>query len=107
MLAEDGKTRAGSVLIIDIPSRKEAERFSANEIFRKAGLFERAAINRMNYEAGGEANILDDDPASEGRLNDIGFPPVPGTRHPLVESAFEYGSREGITFLHAYADVPG
>jgi uncharacterized protein YciI len=47
MLAEDGKTRTGSVLIINVPSREEAERFSANEPFRKAGLFERVEIARM------------------------------------------------------------
>lgn len=47
MLAEDGKTRTGSVLIINVPSREEAERFSANEPFRQAGLFERVEINRM------------------------------------------------------------
>ena len=29
-------------------------------------------------------------------LNDIGFPPVPGKRNPLAESAFEYGSRVGV-----------
>ena len=39
----------------------------------------RIALNfNLNYETGGEANILDGDPASEGLLNDIGFPPVPG-----------------------------
>lgn len=47
MLAEDGSTRIGSVLIINVPSREEAERFSANEPFRKAGLFERVEITRM------------------------------------------------------------
>ena len=57
----------------------------------------RVAINfNLNYECGGEANILDGDTASEGMLNDIGFPAVPGKRNPLVESAFEYGSRVGI-----------
>ena len=57
----------------------------------------RIALNfNLNYEAGGEANILDGDAASEGMLNDIGFPPVPGKRNPLVESAFEYGSRVGV-----------
>jgi putative urate catabolism protein len=57
----------------------------------------RVALNfNLNYEAGGEANILDGDQASEGMLNDIGFPPVPGKRSPLAESAFEYGSRVGI-----------
>ena len=57
----------------------------------------RLAVNfNLNYEAGGEANILDGDAASEGLLNDIGFPPVPGRRNPLAESAFEYGSRVGV-----------
>lgn len=57
----------------------------------------RIAVNfNLNYECGGEANILDGDDASEGMLNDIGFPPVPGKRNPLAESAFEYGSRVGV-----------
>ena len=57
----------------------------------------RVAVNfNLNYECGGEANILDGDDASEGMLNDIGFPPVPGKRNPLAESAFEYGSRVGV-----------
>ena len=47
MLAEDDTTRIGSVLIINVPSREEAERFSANEPFRKAGLFERVEMTRM------------------------------------------------------------
>ena len=47
MLAEDGTTRTGSVLIINASSREAAERFSANEPFRKAGLFERVEITRM------------------------------------------------------------
>ncbi len=57
----------------------------------------RIAVNfNLNYECGGEANILDGDDASEGMLNDIGFPPVLGKRNPLAESAFEYGSRVGV-----------
>ena len=57
----------------------------------------RVAVNfNLNYECGGEANILDGDDTSEGMLNDIGFPPVPGKRNPLAESAFEYGSRVGV-----------
>jgi uncharacterized protein YciI len=47
MLAEDGKTRTGSVLIINVPALEEAERFSVHEPFRKAGLFERVEITRM------------------------------------------------------------
>jgi uncharacterized protein YciI len=47
MLAEDGTTRTGSVLVINVPNREAAERFSANEPFRQAGLFARVEINRM------------------------------------------------------------
>ena len=47
MLAEDGKTRTGSVLIVNVEDRAAADAFSENEPFRKAGLFERVEINRM------------------------------------------------------------
>jgi uncharacterized protein YciI len=47
LLADDGKTRTGSVLIVNVGSRAEAEAFSENEPFRKAGLFERVEINHM------------------------------------------------------------
>lgn len=47
MLAEDGTTRTGSVLIVNVPDRAAADAFSENEPFRKAGLFERVEINRM------------------------------------------------------------
>ncbi len=47
LLAEDGKTRIGSVLIINAGSRAEAEAFSENEPFRAAGLFDRVEINHM------------------------------------------------------------
>ena len=47
LLADDGVTRTGSVLIINVPSREDAERFSANEPFRKAGLFKSVKITRM------------------------------------------------------------
>src|SRR3984893_14476560 len=50
----------------------------------------------LNYEAGGELSVLHGDPGSEGMLTDIGFPAVRGARSPLVESAFEYGSRRGV-----------
>jgi putative urate catabolism protein len=50
----------------------------------------------LNYEAGGELNILHGDRGSEGMLTDIGFPAVNGMRSPLVESSFEYGSRRGV-----------
>ena len=47
LLAEDGNTRVGSVLIVNVGSRAEAEAFSENEPFRVAGLFERVEINHM------------------------------------------------------------
>ena len=46
-LAEDGKTRTGSVFIVNVPSREAAEKFSAEEPFRKAGLFQTVKITRM------------------------------------------------------------
>jgi len=46
-LAEDGSTRTGSVFIINAPSREAAEKFSAEEPFRKAGLFQIVKITRM------------------------------------------------------------
>src|SRR5712692_4373548 len=45
-LAEDG-SRTGSVFIINVPSREAAEKFSAEEPFRKAGLFQTVKITRM------------------------------------------------------------
>jgi putative urate catabolism protein len=70
----------------------------------------RVAINfNLNYECGGESNILDGDTGSEGALNDIGFAAVPGKRSPLAESIFEYGSRVGVwRVLRIFAkfDVP-
>jgi peptidoglycan/xylan/chitin deacetylase (PgdA/CDA1 family) len=57
----------------------------------------RIALNfNLNYEAGGELSVADGDAGSEGMLNDIGFPSYVGTRSPLAESAFEYGSRVGV-----------
>ncbi len=47
LLADDGKTRTGSVLIINVDSLEAAQAFSENEPFRRAGLFARVEINRM------------------------------------------------------------
>lgn len=46
-LTDDGKARTGSVFIINVPSREAAEKFSADEPFRKAGLFRLVKITRM------------------------------------------------------------
>jgi putative urate catabolism protein len=51
----------------------------------------------MNYEEGGENNILHGDAASEAFLSEIvGAQPWPGMRHANMESIYEYGSRAGF-----------
>jgi putative urate catabolism protein len=51
----------------------------------------------INWEEGGEANVLHGDAAAESAIQDvIGAEPWPGVRHPNVESMFEYGSRAGV-----------
>ncbi len=47
MLADDGVERIGSVLILNVPDRETAERFSENEPLRKAGTFRSVKITRM------------------------------------------------------------
>ncbi|WP_310619846.1 allantoinase PuuE [Flexibacterium corallicola] len=51
----------------------------------------------INYEEGGENNILHGDPASEAYLSElIGAEPWPNKRHMNMESIYEYGSRAGF-----------
>jgi hypothetical protein len=47
LLADDGATRTGSVLVINAPNKEAAELFSEGEPFRKAGLFSSVKISRM------------------------------------------------------------
>jgi OHCU decarboxylase len=55
----------------------------------------------INYEEGGENNILHGDAASEAFLSEIvGATPWPGMRHMNMESIYEYGSRAGLWRLH-------
>lgn len=50
----------------------------------------------INYEEGGENNVLHGDAASEAFLSEIvGAQPWPGQRHMNMESIYEYGSRAG------------
>ena len=64
----------------------------------------------LNYEEGGENNILHGDAASEAFLVDVlGAAPWPGQRHANVESMYEYGARAGFWRLHRLfteADIP-
>ncbi len=51
----------------------------------------------LNYEEGGENNILHGDDASESFLSEIaGAQPWPGQRHWNMESIYEYGARAGF-----------
>jgi chitin deacetylase len=51
----------------------------------------------INYEEGGENNVLHGDAASEAFLSEIvGAAPWPGQRHMNMESIYEYGSRVGF-----------
>jgi putative urate catabolism protein len=55
----------------------------------------------LNYEEGGENNILHGDAASEAFLSEIvGAAPWPGMRHWNMESIYEYGARAGFWRLH-------
>ena len=55
----------------------------------------------INYEEGGENNILHGDAASEAFLSDVlGAQPWLGQRHMNVESVYEYGSRAGFWRLY-------
>ena len=54
----------------------------------------------LNYEEGGENNVLHGDTASEAFLSDvIGAAPWPNQRHANVESMYEYGARAGFFHL--------
>ncbi len=62
----------------------------------------------VNYEEGGENNILHGDTASEAFLSEIvGGAAWPSQRHWNMESIYEYGSRAGFWRLHRILrDVP-
>jgi putative urate catabolism protein len=51
----------------------------------------------LNYEEGGEMNVLHGDAACESFLSDMINPaPVVGARHMSMEQIYEYGSRAGV-----------
>jgi len=55
----------------------------------------------LNYEEGGENNILHGDAASEAFLSEIvGAAQWPGQRHWNMESIYDYGARAGFWRLH-------
>ena len=50
----------------------------------------------LNYEEGGENNVLHGDPTSETFLSEIIGAQAFETRHMTMESMYEYGSRAGV-----------
>ena len=44
IMAEDGQTPVGSLLILDLPDRRAVEAFAAEDPYAKAGLFETVTI---------------------------------------------------------------
>ncbi|GAB5375870.1 MAG: allantoinase PuuE [Acuticoccus sp.] len=55
----------------------------------------------LNYEEGGEMNVLHGDAQSESYLTEVvGTPPRVGERNLSIESTYEYGSRAGFWRIH-------
>ena len=50
----------------------------------------------VNYEEGGERNVMEGDATSETFLSEVFGAPAFPSRHMSVESSYEYGSRAGI-----------
>jgi uncharacterized protein YciI len=44
LLTDDQQTMIGSLLVLDLPDRAAAEKFAANDPYRKAGLFQSVNI---------------------------------------------------------------
>ncbi|WP_112312059.1 allantoinase PuuE [Pseudogemmobacter bohemicus] len=62
----------------------------------------------LNYEEGGENNILHGDAGSEAFLSDIaGAQAWPGQRHWNMESLYDYGARAGFWRLHRLFTAQG
>ena len=62
----------------------------------------------LNYEEGGENNVIHGDAASEAFLSEIvGAAAWPGQRHWNMETIYEYGARAGFWRLHRMLrDIP-
>jgi uncharacterized protein len=48
MLTDDGSTRLGQVLVLDVPDRKSAETIINDDPFMKVGLFTGYSLRRFN-----------------------------------------------------------
>jgi uncharacterized protein YciI len=51
--SDDGETMTGTLLLLDVATRQEAQAFVDNDPYNKAGLFEAVEISRWNHLIGG------------------------------------------------------
>ena len=51
--SDDGETMIGTLLLLDVATRQEAQAFVDNDPYHKAGLFETVEIRRWNHLIGG------------------------------------------------------
>ena len=52
-ISDDGDTMIGTLLVLDVATRQEAQAFADNDPYNKAGLFETVEIRRWNHLIGG------------------------------------------------------
>lgn len=55
-LADDGETMIGTLLILDVASRADAEAFATNDPYHKGGLFESVEVLPWKHLIGGLAD---------------------------------------------------
>ena len=55
-LGEDGATMIGSLIVLDVKTRAEAESWARNDPYAKAGLFDRVEIHPWKHLIGGLEN---------------------------------------------------
>lgn len=55
-LGEDGETMIGSLIVLDVETRAEAESWARNDPYAKAGLFDRVEIHPWKHLIGGLEN---------------------------------------------------
>ena len=56
-LSEDGETMIGSLIVLDVRTRAEAESWAHNDPYAKAGLFDRVEIHPWKHLIGGLENL--------------------------------------------------
>ena len=53
LFSDDGETMIGSLLVLNMDTRRAAEAFVENDPYHQAGLFERVEITRWKHVLGG------------------------------------------------------